>query len=116
MLDVGIRQHRPLWIVLSLFVAGVFAIIIWNPVLIADFPLEQFLDWYAVSGLLLVGLTAAIEGDTMYALLFALYALAFTLLVATVLPNVIAKVGVLVCLTLSVVLADTVRILDHAST
>lgn len=103
------RQRRPVWIVLLLFVAGAFAIIIWQPELIADFPREQFLDWYAVCGLLLTGLTAAVTGETTYALMFALYALAFTLLAAAVLPELIAKFGALACLLLSVLLADTER-------
>lgn len=110
------RQRRPVWIVLLLFVAGAFAIVIWQPALIANFPREQFLDWYAVCGLLLTGLTAAITGDTTYALMFALYALAFTLLAAAVLPELIAKFGVLITLLLSVLLADTERTRNSSST
>lgn len=111
----GWIKRRPVWIVLLLFVAGAFASIIWQPKLIADFPREQFLDWYAVCGLLLTGLTAAVTGDTTYALVFALYALAFTLLVAAVLPDLIAKFGALACLLLSVLIADTERTAPSAA-
>jgi drug/metabolite transporter superfamily protein YnfA len=105
--DIWTRQRRPIWIVLLLFIAGAFAIVIWHPDRIVRFPRKQFLEWYSVSGLLLIGLIAAIRGDTTYASMFALYALAFMLLVAAPVPELLAQLGALVCLVLGVLFATT---------
>lgn len=105
MSDLLTRQRRPIWIVVLLFAVGVFGIIIWDPVLVQEFPRKQFLEWYIVSGLLLIGLTAASKGETVYAPAFGLYALAIALLVATPIPELLAQLGALVCLVLGVLLA-----------
>jgi hypothetical protein len=119
MADVWTRQDGPIWIVVLLFIAGVFAIFVWYPVsvgspppheeffkwFIENFPRGQVFEWYIVSGILLIGLTAANRGKTTYAPVFALYALALALLVATPIPELLAQFGALVCLALGVLLA-----------
>lgn len=103
--DVWTRQRRPIWIVMLLFIVGILIVIIWHPVLIQGFPRGQFLEWYIVSGLLLIGLTAASRGETTYAPAFGLYAIAIALLVATPIPELLAQLGALVCFALGIVLA-----------
>jgi hypothetical protein len=97
-------QRRPIWIVMLLFVAGLFAVIIWHPVLIIGYPRQEFLEWYIVSGLLLIGLTAASRDETIYASMFALYALAVGLIVATPIPALLAKLAALGCIALGLLL------------
>ena len=97
-------QRRPIWIVMLLFVAGIFAVVIWHPVRILDYPRPEFLEWYIVSGLLVIGLTAASRDETIYAAMFALYALAVALIVATPIPELMAKLGALGCIALGLLL------------
>lgn len=104
--EIWTRQRRPIWIVVLLFVAGAFAIHFWHPVLVQGFPREQFLEWYSITGLLLIGFTAAIRDETTYAPMFALYALALTLIVAVPIPELLAQLGALVCIGLGVLLVS----------
>lgn len=103
------QQRRAIRGVLVAFAVGAGAILLWRPELIADFPRDQFVDGYVVSGLLVIGLIAAGCGETTDALTFGLYALGYGILVAPQLPTEIAILGAITCFSLTVVLADTRR-------
>lgn len=91
------------------FVLGMCVILLWRPVLIADFPRDQFLDGYVVSGLLGIGLVAAGCGKTIDALAFGLYALGYGILVAPLIATELATLGAIACFSLTVLLAETRR-------
>ncbi|UPM42598.1 hypothetical protein [Halocatena salina] len=106
------QQRRAIHGGLVVFALGACAILLWQPEMIADFPRDQFLDGYVVSGLLLIGLTAAGCGETTDALTFGLYALGYGILVAPSLSTEITVLGAITCFSLTVLLADTRRTMD----
>lgn len=109
--DSGVwcRQRRAIRGGLVAFAVGAGAILLWQPELIADFPRDQFLDGYVVSGLLVLGLIAAGCGETTEALTFGLYGLGYGVLVAPLLSTEMATLGALACFSLTVLLAETRR-------
>lgn len=103
------QQRRAIRGGLVVFALGAGAILLWQPELIADFPRDQFLDGYVVSGLLVLGLVAASCNETIDALTFGLYALGYGILVAPLLSTEIAVLGAITCFLLTLLLADTRR-------
>lgn len=107
------QQRRAIRGGLVVFALGASAILLWQPELIADFPRNQFLDGYVVSGLLGLGLVAAGCGETTEALMFGLYALGYGILVAPFLSTEIAILGAITCFLLTALLADTRRMMTE---
>ncbi|RRJ30359.1 hypothetical protein [Halocatena pleomorpha] len=108
------HQRRVIRGGLVVFALGACAILLWQPAFIADFPLDQFLDGYVVSGLLVLGIAAAGCGTPIDALTFGLYALGYGILVAPSLSTEIAVLGAISCFSLTALLADTRRTKDGA--
>lgn len=104
---VGVcKQRRAVTVGLGLFVVGLCAILLWRPVLIAEFPRNQVLDGYVVAGLLGIGLAAAACGEQTDALVFGLYALGFGVLVAPLISSELATLGAAVCFLLTGLLSE----------